>query len=520
MSRRLTLAAIAFISCLTVYGSPSAASTGPSTSSATLDWRSDVTQHAQQLIDAGLFPGMGLAITRGDRVIYVGSFGVADMKTERRVKDTTRFYIASTTKALTATAVVLEASRGTLRLDAAVTRYIPNLHFKPPLKADSVALRALLSMTDGIGDCFPAVFRTAYTGVFTRKLLIQLLGGCGPSKTGHAFSYRNLPYNILGLVLNTNGQKNGWKQAVRRDVLDPLDMDETTAYVSTLDPADIAMPHEAGPNGFRRIRLAKADSNLHAAGGHFTTARDLAKFIAVHASDGMLNGKRIFPATVIASTHAKHANQDRDFGPYHRYGWGYGWDLGTFEGHEIVHRFGSFAGYRSHASFMPDSGVGVVILVNGIATRYALDRLADYIYDRLRSKGAAKTDARYQTVFKKVIHRKATYARHFAKELNIRRARQQERLLHPLKWFAGEYDNPTLGKMVWQLHDGQLEVSAGVARSNAEIYAAAKNQLRVELTGGGEVVTFQFPDNGGPAQSLTYNGYVFERARSPMMPQM
>lgn len=162
---------------------------------ATSDWRTDIRQYAQRMIDAGFIPGMQIAVTRGDKVVYVDSFGFADMDTGRRVDDHTRFYTASTTKALTATAVVLEASQGTLQLNAPVTRYVPDLHFKTPLQADTVTIRDLLSMTDGIGDCFPVGFRTAFSGVFMQADLIRLMRHRSPSETGRAFSYRNFPYN-------------------------------------------------------------------------------------------------------------------------------------------------------------------------------------------------------------------------------------------------------------------------------------------------------------------------------------
>ncbi|MGH7543334.1 MAG: serine hydrolase, partial [Gemmatimonadota bacterium] len=69
------------------------------------DWRPDVDGFARRLVDAGLVPGMGIAVTRGDSVVYAGGFGVADKATGREVDEDTAFYIASSTKALTATAV-------------------------------------------------------------------------------------------------------------------------------------------------------------------------------------------------------------------------------------------------------------------------------------------------------------------------------------------------------------------------------------------------------------------------------
>jgi len=475
------------------------------------DWRADVDRFARRLVDAGLVPGMGLAVTRGDSVVHVAGYGVADQETGRAVDLATEFYIASSTKALTASAVVLLAERGEIDLDAPVSRYLPALELQPPLDADSVSIEELLTMTHGLMDGGPVVLRTAFTGDFTPEILIRVLGMYPPAESGRAFNYGNLGYNILGLVLDPDDGE-GWKEVVRREVLDPLGMEETTARITTLAPERLAMPHSIVPGqGFQRVPLAKADANLHAAGGHFATPRDLARFVAAHASDGMLAGERIFPAAAIASTHQTHAEQDREFGPFHRYGWGYGWDLGTFEGDTLVHRFGSFSGYRSHMSFMPSPGIGVVVLVNGDGPASpAVDLMATYIYDRVRAKPDVATV--YEARVGELEERAAQGSEQLSDHLAERAARQMP-LPHPLEAYAGAYEHPALGRMEWRVAGDGLEVSMGIAESEAEVYAAAEDQLRVELTGGGEVVDFTFPEGGGAAESLEYNGFTMARLK-------
>ncbi len=473
------------------------------------EWRDDVAAFARRIVEAGLTPGMGVAVSQGDWVLYSQGFGVADASTSRPVDEATGFYIASTTKALTATAVVVEATKGTIDLDAPIDRYVPGLTFRAPMDAHRVTVKQFLTMTDGLEDGGPVVVRTAYTGDFTIPLLIRLLAGYGPDPNGTAFSYDNLPYNILGLALDPTSEE-GWKDAVRRDVLDPLGMRETSARISSMDPERIALPHTLVPGtGWRRAPLAKEDANQHAAGGHFATARDLARFVAAHASGGLLEGRRVFPRAAIESTHAQHAVQDREFGPYHRFGWGYGWDLGSYEGKTIVHRFGGFTGYRSHVSFEPESAVGVVVLVNGSGpASAAADLMATYIYDRLlgRVDLAPEYDRRLADLDTRTAERTKAAADHLAE-----RAARMAPLPHALDGYAGSYQNPKFGEMTWRVVADGLEVKMGVAASRAEVFDAAKDQLRVELFGGGSVASFEFPAGGGPATAVTIHGERFER---------
>ena len=68
------------------------------------------------VVDAGLAPGMAVSVAVGDWVAYARGFGVADLASGRPVTDDTPFYIASSTKSLTATAAAVAAARGELDL--------------------------------------------------------------------------------------------------------------------------------------------------------------------------------------------------------------------------------------------------------------------------------------------------------------------------------------------------------------------------------------------------------------------
>lgn len=499
---RIKLAAIALGAALL--------STTPALPQATIggEWREDVERFAQRVVDAGLAPGMGIAVSQGEWVLYASGFGLADAATGRRASPDTPFYIASSTKALTATAILLLAERGEIDLDAPITRYLPRLELREPLDADEITVEDLLTMTDGIEQAGPVVVRTAFTGDFTPELLLELLAEYGPSESGHAFDYRNLPYNILGLALDPD-DGHGWKDMVHREVLEPLGMRSTSARLSDLDPERVALPHGLDPEeGWERIRLDKADANLHAGGGHFASARDLARFVAVHAGGGRLEGERVFQAAPIEATQEPRVEQERSFGPYERNAWGCGWDVAQWEGRTIVQRFGAFSGYRSHMSFEPATGLGVVVLTNGggIAS-LAADLVASYLYDRLT--GREDVDERYGRQLTELVERKGEYEAGVAEHLAERAARLAP-LRHPLEHFAGTYESPRLGRVVFRVVAGGLEARAGVAASRAEVYDAAEDELRIEI-GGGVVVRFEFPEEGGPARALVRRGERFER---------
>lgn len=472
------------------------------------DWRADVAGFARRLVDAGLTPGIAISVAAGDRVVYADGFGVADGSTGRRVTGDTPFYIASSTKSLTATAAAIAAHNGDLDLGAPMVRYLPDARLAEGVPREQITVHDLAALTHGLSGDGPVVFRTAYTGDFTREQLLDVLRHHESTGKHGTFSYDNLGYNLLGMVLESV-YDTSWRQVVDRLVLEPLGMHATTASLSAIPPDRVALPHRGVPEGWDRMPLGKADANLHAARGHFASARDLARYVAAHLTAGIVDGERVLLEAPLALTQRQHATQDRRFGPFHRHGWGYGWDLGTWRGDTVVHRFGSFAGYRSHMSFMPAQGVGVVVLVNGDGpASAAADLLATYAYDRLRAEEGL--DERYAARLDTLVSQVLRYREGMAAHLAERRARLAP-LPFPLEHYAGSYESPVAGTMEWRVVAGGLEVWMGVLHSRAEVFDAAANQLRIEVGGSGETVTFGFPAAGEPAGTVEMDGFTFRR---------
>ncbi len=471
----------------------------------------DIDAFIDRVMATGGTVGMSVSVVRGGETVYSKGFGYADREAGRAVTPDTLFYIASTTKSFTALAGALLAARGVLDLDAPLGRYLPEVALAPPLSADAISLRDLLSMTHGIDGAGPITLRTAYTGDFTNGLLLQLLRLHPALSTGRKFDYSNLGYNLFGLVLDAQF-KEGWKRVIQREVFDPLGMSSTTALMSEAPSVRLALPYKMGPSGrHERVVYAKNDANMHAAGGHLSTAADLARYLAAHLSGGRLDGRQALPEGPINATHQQQTDQDRTFGPYRRTGWALGWDIGAYDGEVILHRFGDFTGFRSHMSFLPQRGLGVAVLVNGSPAASPLsDLVATYIYERLldRPQVGQRFGERLAAFAKQVEEAKAA----IAKEAATRAARPQQTPL-PLAAYTGTYDNITLGRMTWTLGAGRLRVDMGVAGCEAEVYDGPKHRFRVELTGRGEVVAFGVPPGAAVPARLQYAGATFERIR-------
>jgi CubicO group peptidase (beta-lactamase class C family) len=466
---------------------------------------------AARAVADGLAPALGVAITMDGRIIYSKSHGQADVSAGVPVDDNTLWYLASTSKSFTGFGVSLLATQGKLRIDAPITTLLPHVRWNPAVHADSLTLAHFLSHTHRVADN-AVVQSAAFTGAIPEARWPSLIALAGQSPTNDLV-YSNFGYNVAAMVIDVI-RPEGWKRYLEQNVFLPAGMRETYSRVSGLDRKRIAMPHRFSAEGrYITTPFFKIDATMNSAGGHLATLRDLARWTIVQADSGMIDGRRVFPAAAVALSHRLIAKQTRDqakrFAFFDREGWGAGWDIGTYEGERMVSRFGSYDATRSHLSFLPARRIGVVAMSSG-GPSVVTDIIAAFAYDL--EAGRANARERADSRLAELRKRWADAPKSIAASDSTRAARQRQPLGRPLTDFAGAYEEPSFGRITFIHNNGRLEYRWGALYGPVEIYDAAKGQLRIEIAGSGNVVSFSF-DGPGPALKLEVQGVTFTRVQ-------
>ena len=467
---------------------------------------------ATRIVQLGLAPAIGVAITMDGRTIYAKSHGFADVTAGIAADDRTLWYVASTSKSFTGFGVSLLAQRGVLRFDAPITTLLPNARWHPGARAESLTLAHFLSHTHNLNDN-AVVQSAAFTGAIPEARWPELIALAPPTGRNDLI-YSNFGYNVAAMVIDRL-RPEGWKKYLEENVYKPAGLRDTYTRVSGLDSRRIAKPHRLLADGrYRTEPFFKTDATMNSAGGHIATLHDLARWTIVQMDSGMIDGRRAYPAEAVALSHRLIARQTRDqakrFAFFDREGWGAGWDLGTYEGERMVSRFGGYHTTRSHLSFLPRRRIGVVAMSTGGVGSAATDVVAALAYDLEagRSDARQRAEQRLTELQSQITAGK----QRVAQEDSTRAARQKQPLGRSLTDFAGTYSEPSYGDVVVSVRNGRLEYRWGALYGPVEIYDAAKHQMRVELAGSGTVVTFSFPGSG-PAPSLDVQGVTFVRTK-------
>lgn len=218
-SRRLAVAATTLGVLIAAAPAPAAADTG-------LD-RQALRQALSAVHEAGMY-GIYSQVRDGSQT-WQGASGVADVASNRPVKAGMVHRIGSITKTFTAVAVLQQVARGTVELDAPISRYLPDV--VPGERGERITVRMLLNHTshiaDHVGPAFPSLLQGSAQSlddnrfrVFTREELVRL--GLDAAPTGEPGatpgSYSNTNYLIAGLLLEkVTGQ--GAEEYITRNVI-------------------------------------------------------------------------------------------------------------------------------------------------------------------------------------------------------------------------------------------------------------------------------------------------------------
>jgi CubicO group peptidase (beta-lactamase class C family) len=211
-------------------------------------------------IDAAIERALGLDLAAGFGVAvysregrYVRGLGIAATDTRERVCVDTAFYVASSTKSMTALAFALLHARGSLSLDATLAEFSPQSGLPAATRPGEVRLRDLLAHIGGIAN-EPIELHLAFTGQHDANALWSLLAASEPNADAPLgrFQYANVGYNIA-TILSDRRLGIRWQELLRREIFEPASLTRTSASMSHAQVSrwSIAKPHRLGPSGVR-----------------------------------------------------------------------------------------------------------------------------------------------------------------------------------------------------------------------------------------------------------------------------
>ena len=207
-------------------------------------------------------------------------------------------------------------------------------------------------------------------GAYTPESSIELLSTMQPtSGFGEMFQYSNVLAAAGGFVAGhvvhpEHDLGTAYDKAMQSQVFDPLDMTATTFdFKDALAAANHARPHSVDVNGDQALAVMGvnyAAIPVRPAAAAWSSVNDLLKYVAMELAVGKLpNGERYIGEPALLERREPMVPVSED----HYYGMGLMVDESW--GVPVVHHGGDMVGFHSDMMWLPDHGVGAVVLTNG-----------------------------------------------------------------------------------------------------------------------------------------------------------
>lgn len=335
----------------------------------------NVTDYLDGLIEKGKIPGVQYMVMNEKEILFEYNGGLQDIKNKIPVTAATTFMFNSSTKPITAAAILQLVEKGKIGLDSSLSSYYPGHPY-----GEGVTVRHLVNQTSGIPYPIPiSWFHLAEeheTFDEDRALAEVLKNSKLKSQPGEKYVYSNISYWLLGKIIEKVSGLS-YPEYMRKHICRPLsitseEMDYTIPNIklqtkeyqkkySLLNLMVYFMDDKKlrGESEGRWSRYKFLYHHGFAYGGLFTNARGVSRFL----QDMLKERPAIFSPETKQAFFTRQQNNAGEFVETTL-----GWHMGELQGVRHFQKAGGGRGSCSNIRIYPEQELATVYLVNKIET--------------------------------------------------------------------------------------------------------------------------------------------------------
>jgi len=280
---------------------------------------SKITAALQPYLDKHELAGAVALVADKDKVLTCLAIGCADVAAKKPMEKESLFWIASQSKPITATALMMLVDEGKVNVDDAVEKYLPEFkgqmvaaekdaeHVLLKKPAHPITVKNVLSHTSGLPFSSPiekpTLDRLPLADRVRSYAMLPL-----DYEPDSKYQYSNAGINTAARIIEVVTDES-FEQFLDERLFRPLGMKDTTFWPTSGQVARLAKSYKAGPGntGLEETVITqvhypltdRAERYPMPAGGLFSTAADLARFYQMILNGGQLDGRRYLSAGAV-----------------------------------------------------------------------------------------------------------------------------------------------------------------------------------------------------------------------------
>ena len=294
----------------------------------------------QPLVDSHSLAGAVLLVADKDKVVSLDTVGFRDISAKKPMPPDAVFWIASQSKPITGTALMILVDEGKVKVEDPVEKYLPefkdlwlaaeqdkdHILLKRPHRA--ITVRDVLNHTSGM-PFKSALEHPTLDGMFLKDAVRSYAITPLLFEPGSKYQYSNAGINTAGRIIEVVSGMS-YEDFMDRRLFGPLGMKDTTFWPNDEQLSRLAKAYKpnADKNGLEETTISQLTYPLNdrkrqpmPAGGLFSTAADVARLCQMVLNRGEFQGKRILSEEAVATMTRKQTAEGLT-------GYGLGWSTG------------------------------------------------------------------------------------------------------------------------------------------------------------------------------------------------
>ncbi len=318
-------------------------------------------------VASGSLAGAVTVVANKDKVLSLETVGYMDVGAKQAMKADSLFWIASMSKPITGTALMLLVDEGKVKLDDPIEKYLPEFkelqmagangaELKKPSRL--VTIRDVMSHTSGMPFA-SAIEKPTLDGLPLKDAVRSYASTPLQSEPGTKYQYSNAGINTGARIIEVVSGMS-YEDFMDQRLFKPLGMKDTTFWPNEEQVARLAKPYKPSADKTKleettisqlTYPLSKRDNRYPMpAGGLFSTGADVATFCRMLLNGGELNSKRYLSAAALKTMTSKQT------GDALTNGYGIGWSINGMT-------FGHGGALATNMTIDPQHGLITVFLV-------------------------------------------------------------------------------------------------------------------------------------------------------------
>ncbi|MFC2157862.1 serine hydrolase domain-containing protein [Acidobacteriota bacterium] len=321
-----------------------------------LSEKSDRFANAEALIEkaveSSLVPSITVAVSKSGKIVWEKSAGFAHIAQGIKSTPETSYSLASISKPIAATGLMVLVEKGLIDLEKPVNDYLGDVklhsYTEDPQKA--TVLR-LLNHTAGLVTHWNFFYEDSE---YPRPLMDETIRRYGilfvPPGTKHIYS--NLGYGIAEYIIERVSGKP-YAEFMRDEVFQPLGMFNSAVYLKPGEDGQVAQRYQG-----RGKQIPFYDFDHRGASAVYCSAHDLLRFGMFHLKNRLSDQKQIISDKTIDAMKTLR-DPEVNNNSYH-----IGWSESKLGTYQAFSHGGSMPGVRTNLLLLPEEDIALVMFCN------------------------------------------------------------------------------------------------------------------------------------------------------------